>query len=95
LGYTVDWDGTVKIYVTALMAFAVSYLVVNLFDLVGWVAVVAGGFAYILVYVLGLPLSGALRADDFSVLDMIVGSLGPIAPVARFFLSLLRRLVRG
>jgi O-antigen/teichoic acid export membrane protein len=94
LGYTIDWMGTFKIYAISIAAFAFSYVVLHGFSLMGWIAIVVSGFCYLLVYVPGLPLSGALRREDFSILDIMVGSFGPLAPIAKYFLSILSRLVR-
>jgi O-antigen/teichoic acid export membrane protein len=95
LGYTVDWTGTLKIYAVALAAFVVSYFIIHGFSLMGWIAIVVGGLSYLIVYVIGLPLSGALRSADFTILDVMVSSFGPFAPVARYLLGILGRLVRG
>jgi O-antigen/teichoic acid export membrane protein len=95
LGYTIDWVGTVKIYTIALTAFAFSYIIVRGFSLMGWIAIVVGGLCYLLVYVPGLPLSGALRREDFSILHIMVSSFGPIAPFAKYFLDLMGKLVRN
>ncbi len=94
LGFTVDWGATARIYGTALVAFVASYLVVNVPPLEGWVALICGGFAYLFVYLVGLPLCGALRLDDCKLLGAIMDSFGPFAPIFRFALSLLAKLAR-
>ena len=94
IGFTVDWGATAKIYVAVFVAFVAAYLVVNVPSLHGWVALVSGGFIYFVVYLVGLPLSGALRHDDFRLLEAIMDSLGPLAPFARYIFSLMNRVVR-
>ncbi len=94
IGFTVDWGATAKIYATAFAAFAAAYVVVNLPSLHGWVALVSGGLTYLIVYLIGLPLTGALRQGDFTLLETIVDTLGPLAPLARFILSLMSRMAR-
>jgi len=95
LGVTVDWGSTAKIYVTALTAFAAAYLVVNVPSLNGWVALVSGGFTYFIVYLVGLPLSGALKREDLTQLGSTVEVLGPLGVVAKPILSLIGRLTRN
>jgi O-antigen/teichoic acid export membrane protein len=94
LGITVDWGSTARIYITGFVAFAVTYLIVNLLQLHGWMSLVSGGLTFLLVYAAGLPLSGALKLNDFKKLEVIVDALGPLAPFARLILSLMGRLVR-
>lgn len=95
LGIAVDWRSTAKIYGTAFAAFLAAYLVVNVPSLHGWVALVVGGLTYFIIYLVGLPLSGALNLNDFRQLGTIVDALGPLAPFARVILSLMNRLVRN
>jgi hypothetical protein len=95
MGFTVDWGSSARIYLTAFLAFAVAYLVINVLNLRGWVELISGGIAYLFVYVAGLPLSGALNRVDFMQLEATVDALGPIAPIAKTILSMMSRLTRA
>jgi stage V sporulation protein B len=94
LDITVDWNSTARIYVVGFIAAAATYLPINLLQLHGWAALVSGGVTFVLVYATGLPISGALRLNDFKQLETIVEAMGPLAPLVRLILSLLRRLSR-
>jgi len=95
LGITVNWGSTAKIYATAFAAFAAAYFVVNFSRLNGWVVLVSGGLTYFMVYLVGLPLSGALRREDLAQLGSIVEALGPLGVAAKPILSLIDRLTRN
>jgi O-antigen/teichoic acid export membrane protein len=94
LGITVDWGSTARIYLVGLSAFAVTFLLINILNLLGLIALVVGGFTYLLVYVVGLPLSGAFKQSDLKQLDSIIDTLGPLVPVAHWLLNLMGRITR-
>jgi hypothetical protein len=95
MNMTVDWGSSAKIYATALAAFAISYLIINTLDLNGWVALLVGGFSYLLIYTIGLPLSGALRRSDISQISVMTESMGPIRPLINAVLGLLSSITRN
>jgi len=95
MGITVDWRSSGKIYATALTAFVAAYLLIYILRLQSWVALLLGTFTYFIIYLFGLPLSGALKVKDLKQLEAIVGTLGPLAPVARLILSLMGRFIRN
>ena len=95
MNMTVDWGSSAKIYATALAAFAISYLIINTLDLNGWVALLVGGFSYLIIYSIGLPLSGALRRSDISQISVMTESLGPIRPLINAVLGLLNSITRN
>jgi O-antigen/teichoic acid export membrane protein len=94
LRFTIDWSSTARIYLTALTAFIVSYSIINIFKLQGWVALVSGGLAFLLVYIVCLPLSGALKKIDIEQLDAITGTMGPFKPISTIILNILRALIK-
>lgn len=94
LGISVDWGSTARIYLTALAAFVSTFLLINILSLSGLNALVLGGLTYLLVYIAGLPLSGAFKQSDLNQFESIIDVLGPIAPSTRWLLNLMRRLIR-
>jgi O-antigen/teichoic acid export membrane protein len=95
MNLTVDWSSTAKIYLTAFAAFLATYLLISLLSLHGWVALIAGGSTYLLVYILGLPLSGALKRSDLSQFHVLMKGLGPIERVGNSLLSILGKITRS
>ncbi len=91
---TVDWGSTVKIYLIAFVAFLATYLLISFSSLTSWVALVIGGTTFLIIYVFGLPLSGALKRSDLSKLSVVLDGLGLIGRVGRSILLLLSRFTR-
>ena len=71
MNLTVDWRSTTRIYLTAVAAFLTTYILVNILNLNDWTALIIGGLTYLIVYLPGLPLSGALKKIDLSRLDVM------------------------
>jgi O-antigen/teichoic acid export membrane protein len=94
LGIMLDWDSTVRIYLTGFVAFIPAFLSVTMLTS-KWVALGVGGLIYMIVYVVGLPLSGAFKKSDLKQLGVITDSLGPLAPIANLVLSIMGRLARS
>ena len=95
LGITVNWGSTAKIYLTAFAAFAAAYFVINVFSLKSWVALISGGSIFFVVYLVGLPLSGALMREDLAQLSTMVEGLGPLHGLVRRIFTLIGRLTRN
>jgi O-antigen/teichoic acid export membrane protein len=95
LKITVDWSSTIKIYFNGFGAFAITYLIIYLFQLSGWTALISGGLIFTLSYLIGLPLSGSLKEKDIKQLEFIANDLGPLGPFARLILSLMRHIVNN
>jgi O-antigen/teichoic acid export membrane protein len=95
IGLTIDWGSTSRIYATALSAFAASYLIIDLPNLHGWVALTIGGSVYLLVYTAGLPLTKALKRVDLEQLKTIANTMGPLAGVLKSILSILGHLTKA
>ncbi len=96
-GISVNWRDSVRVYVAVAVAFVVGYSELRLLDLHGWIALVVCTLSFILVYLVALPLSGVLRGGDFDQLGAITSVTGPLAPILRWVLSVMRRIaeVRG
>jgi O-antigen/teichoic acid export membrane protein len=94
LGITVDWRSMAKIYASAIAAFAGAYLIVNVPNLYGWSALILGGLTYLIIYLICLPLSGALRREDFAQLNKMSEILGPLHRMFEYILYLIGRLAR-
>jgi hypothetical protein len=92
---TVDWNSTLKIYITAFAAFLATYALISITNLQPWPALITGGIVYFFIYVIGLPLSGALRKSDVTQLQGLIEGLGPIGKFGRFLFSLLDKYIRA
>ena len=95
LNISLEWGSMARLYLAALVAFAGAFLVLNYFNFSDWLSLFVGGFSYLILYVVVLAISGALRHDDISQIRIITESIKPLKPVVDFVLSLLSLLVRN
>jgi len=91
---TVDWSSTARIYATSLLAAIIAYLLIYVPKLRGWPALLVGGLTYLVVYLFGLPLSGALKRSDVDQFEALVDELGPLGRIGGWIISLLGRFTR-
>ncbi|MCX6648480.1 MAG: flippase [Candidatus Bathyarchaeota archaeon] len=95
LTFTIDWASTIRIYATGLAAFIVSYSLINLLKLQEWVALVSGGATFLLIYLISLPLSGSLNRVDIEQLEAITGTMGPLKPLLKILIRILRIRIKN
>ncbi len=86
-GLTIDWRSSMRIYASTLAAFASSYVVVGFLGWQPWAALVLGSIVFLVVYVVGLRVSGAVTRNELAQLETFADIMGPLSGVAR---SLLR-----
>jgi O-antigen/teichoic acid export membrane protein len=94
LNMTVDWNSTFKIYLTAFTAFLATYGLIAITNFQLWTALITGGLVYFLIYIIGLPISGALKKSDLTQLQSLIEELGPIGKFGSYLLSLLNKYTR-
>jgi O-antigen/teichoic acid export membrane protein len=94
LDLTVEWGSTLKIFITVLTAFSFTSLIVYLLKYADWIELIIGGLVFTFIYIIILPLSGALTRSDILQLTFILNGMGPIGRITKPVLSMLRRLVR-
>ena len=94
-GFSVDWGASVRVYLSAAVAFAVSYLELTFLNLSGWAALLICSASFFAIYLVALPLSEALDLHDVHLLDEIAGVTGPFATFLRAILSLMSHLIRS
>ncbi len=94
LGITVEWRSTIRLYLAGLAAFIIAYVVMNILNVQGVIGLITGVLTYFIVYIAGLPLSKVIKRNDLRLLETIIDTMGPLAPIAHRALSLIGRLVR-
>ncbi len=82
------------IYVSVLAAYIGGCALLSLFNFNNWVSLFVGGGLFAGLYLLLLPVTGALTAFDLREFEAMSGGLGPLAPFIRLFVNLMRRLVK-
>ena len=93
-GFSVETRSSVMIYASAFAAYITGFTVMSLVRLGGWVTLIVVGVVFAPVYLLMLPLSGALTAFDLREFEALSRGLGPLAPLGAAFVRVMGRLVR-
>lgn len=94
LGFTADWSISLRIYGAAFVAFALSFIVLQLINLKGWVMLIVGSGIFFSLYILALPLLGVLDHGALRELNEVANVFGPFAWIPKTLISWVKRLVR-
>jgi len=92
LKFTVNWSTSARIYLTGFSAFIPTYLIANYLKLGTWVTIILGGIVFITIYFIGLPLSGALKRQDFEQLNETAATTGSLSKILKIVLTIMGRL---
>lgn len=95
LGFSIETRSSLMIYVSVLAAYIGGFALLSLFSFNNWVSLFVGGGLFAGLYLLLLPVTGALTAFDLREFEAMSGGLGPLAPFIRLFVNLMRRLVKS
>ena len=85
---TIDFQASIRILVASLVVAAVSYLLVSALTVSEWLKLAVGIVVFLILYLISLPLSGAVNQTDVDDLRGMFHGLGP----ARKVLELLLRV---
>jgi O-antigen/teichoic acid export membrane protein len=95
LGFNANWSSSLKVYVSTGAAFLFSYAIIFTLRLQGWTALIIGAGAFLVVYIVALPITGVLDKGALRELRRVSEAFGPLAPVINFVISMVQLLVRG
>jgi O-antigen/teichoic acid export membrane protein len=95
LGFGADYSSSLRIYASAAAAFLFSYAIISVLRLQSWVALILGGGAFLVAYIIALPITGVLDKGAFRELMRVADAFGPLAPAIKFAISTVQLLVRG
>ena len=94
LGFSVDWGASLRLYLAGLAAFLLTSGALMISGIAGWTAILLGGALFLAIYVIAVPVSGALRKSDIEDLDAISDVSGPLRLPLRTVLSIMAKLSR-
>jgi len=94
LGITVNWGSTARIYIVGFIAFAAAYIVTTHVGLQGWLALISGVSTYFIVYLIGLPVGGAIKRSDMRLIETTINAKGALAPIIHRVISLISKFVK-
>jgi O-antigen/teichoic acid export membrane protein len=93
LGFTINWKSSTRIYASSFLALLAGYATINLLNLGDWATLIFGSVIFLVVYLIALPICRAINSDDIVELNEVAEVIGPLAPIFKSALSLLRRLL--
>jgi len=93
-GFTVDWFSSVKILLASLFTWAATKIVIDFFDLRYIYEFFIGGILIVVIFLLLLPLTGAIDGTDIRNIRSIGSTIKPLEPFVNLVLSILEKLVR-
>jgi O-antigen/teichoic acid export membrane protein len=95
-GATLDWKSSAKIFLASGFASAVTYVLLlqfNSSNRIQWfVELFIGGIAFIVVYLLVVPLIRAVNKNDIRTLREMLGGLGPFSYIFNIPLKIIEKL---
>lgn len=94
LGFSVDWEASLRLYSAGLAAFLLTSGTLMILGDNGWIAILLGGGLFFAVYILAVPVSGALRKRDIEDLIAISDVSGLLRLPLRTVLSIMAKLAR-
>lgn len=94
LGFSVDWEASLRLYSAGLAAFLLTSGTLMILGDNGWIAILLGGGLFFAVYIVAVPVSGALRKRDIEDLIAISDVSGLLRLPLRTVLSIMAKLAR-
>ncbi len=91
---TINWISSAKILLASTVAALITYMVINQLNLVSWITLVIGAVIFVALYLVTIPVIGAITQADIHNFKYMAMGLGPLAPIFIFPLSLLERLTK-
>lgn len=93
-GFTVDWEASLRLYSSGLAAFLLTYGALTISGIAGWTAILIGGALFFTIYIIAVPVIGALKKSDIEDLDAISDVSGPPRLPLRLVLKIMAKLSR-
>ena len=95
LGFSVDWRSSLRLYSAGSTAFLLTSGALMILGDIGWMAILIGGGLFFAVYIVAVPVIGALRMSDIKDLAAISDVSGPLRHPLRTVLMIMAKLARN
>jgi len=90
---SVDWTSSAKIFFASGVAGAIAYVIVSWLHYSNLIELIIGGVVFLGIYMIAIPLIGAIDRDDMSNLREMLSELGPVFYLIKPFLKLVEKLL--
>jgi O-antigen/teichoic acid export membrane protein len=89
-----DFGNSVRILLASTIAGLTTYLFINTVDAVSWILLITGTVLFLIVYLISVPLIGAVNKTDIRNLRFMFSEMGIVAKFLEIPLTLFEKLLR-
>jgi O-antigen/teichoic acid export membrane protein len=86
-----DLRNSAKILLASTVAGIITYLFVNIFTAAWWILLISGSVLFLILYLIFMPVFGAVNQMDISNLRAMFSELGPISPLLEIPLAIVEK----
>ena len=92
-GVTIDWLASVRILFSALVASAITYVIITYFVFTNWIALIIGAALFFCSFVFAVLFTRAITRVDIKNLRDMLGGLGSLRRPLTFALNIVEKLM--
>ena len=93
-GVKADFIASAKILLASALAAITVFLFLNFFNATYWLLLVSGSILFLAVYLISIPLVGAVNQTDINSLKLMFSNLGIISRVLEILLQIIEKLLK-
>jgi len=91
---TVEFKSSAKIFLSSSLAAIATLLFLNFFAASAWIMLLIGTALFLAVYLILIPVTGAINQTDINNLKTMFVSLGPLSKLLEVPITIIERLLR-
>ncbi len=92
-GVTIDWVSSGKILLSAAIAGIPTYLLVIKVNFGDWISLFVGAAFFLVIFVLAILLTRAIKKSDIDNLRLMMGGIGPLGRLFNLVLKMLEKII--
>ena len=86
-----DFRSSLRIFFASSIAGLVTYLFLHTFTAAAWIMLMVGALLFLLIYLISLPLVGAINRVDISNLRLMFSGIAPILKLLEIPFTLIEK----
>jgi len=90
---SVDWNSSARILLSSAIAGVLTYAAIFELSFSSWIKLLVGTIIYIIIVVLALLLTRAIKKPDIDNLKLMIGGLGALGAKVNKLLNLIERIM--
>ena len=93
-GIKVDYQNSAKIFLASAIAATITYLFLNIFAVADWILLIVGSLLFLVIYMIVVPLIGAVNQTDINTLRALFSNLTIISRPLEILLKVVEQLLK-